>query len=47
MRILVVEDDPVLCDGLSRSLRHAGYVVDSVQDGKLADDLLSVHSLIW
>jgi len=44
MRILVVEDDPVLCDGLSRSLRHAGYVVDSAQDGKLADDLLSVHS---
>jgi two-component system, OmpR family, response regulator len=44
MRILVVEDDPVLGDGLSRSLRHAGYAVDTAQDGKLADDLLSVHA---
>ena len=44
MRILVVEDDPVLRDGLSRSLRNAGYAVDIAQDGKLADDLLSVHA---
>jgi two-component system OmpR family response regulator len=44
MRILVVEDDPVLGDVLSRSLRHGGYAVDTAQDGKLADDLLSVHS---
>jgi two-component system OmpR family response regulator len=44
MRILVVEDDPVLGDGLSRSLRNAGYAVDTAQDGKLADDLLSVHA---
>jgi two-component system OmpR family response regulator len=44
MRILVVEDDPVMCDGLDRSLRHAGYAVDTAQDGKLADDLLSAHS---
>jgi len=43
MRILVVEDDTVLCDGLSRSLRHAGYVVDAAQDGQVADDVLSVH----
>ena len=47
MRILVVEDDPVLGDGLSRSLRHAGYAVDTAQDGKLADDLLSVHAFDW
>jgi len=44
MRILVVEDDSVLRDGLSRSLRSAGYAVDMAQDGKLADDLLSVHA---
>ena len=44
MRILVVEDDPVLRDGLGRSLRNAGYAVDAAQDGKLADDLLSVHA---
>jgi len=44
MRILVVEDDPILGDVLSRSLRHAGYAVDTARDGKLADDLLSVHS---
>lgn len=44
MRILIVEDDPILCDGLSRSLRNSGYAVDTVQDGKLADDLLSVHA---
>ena len=44
MRILVVEDDPVLRDGLSRSLRNAGYAVDIAEDGKLADDLLSVHA---
>ena len=44
MRILVVEDDPVLRDGLSRSLRNDGYAVEVTDDGKLADQLLSVHS---
>jgi two-component system, OmpR family, response regulator len=44
MRILVVEDDPVLRDGLSRSLRNAGYAVEVADDGKLADQLLSVHA---
>jgi two-component system, OmpR family, response regulator len=44
MRILVVEDDSVLRDGLTRSLRNAGYAVDTAEDGKLADDLLSVHT---
>ena len=44
MRILVVEDDSVLRDGLSRSLRNAGYAVEMAEDGKLADQLLSVHS---
>jgi two-component system OmpR family response regulator len=44
MRILVVEDDSVLRDGLSRSLRNAGYAVETADDGQLADQLLSVHS---
>jgi two-component system OmpR family response regulator len=44
MRILVVEDDAVLRDGLSRSLRNAGYAVETADDGRLADQLLSVHS---
>jgi two-component system, OmpR family, response regulator len=44
MRILVVEDDPILRDGLSRSLRNTGYAVETAQDGKLADDLLSTHA---
>jgi two-component system, OmpR family, response regulator len=44
MRILVVEDDPVLLDGLSRSLRKAGYAVETADDGNLADQLLSVHA---
>jgi len=42
--ILVVEDDAVLRDGLSRSLRNAGYAVEAADDGRLADQLLSVHS---
>ena len=44
MRILVVEDDPVLRDGLSRSLRNTGYAVEVADDCKLADQLLSVHA---
>jgi len=44
MRILVVEDDSVLRDGLSRSLRNGGYAVEVADDGRLADQLLSVHS---
>ncbi len=32
MRILVVEDDSVLRDGLSRSLRNAGYAVETTDD---------------
>jgi two-component system OmpR family response regulator len=37
VRILIAEDDPVLADGLSRSLRAGGYAVDVVSSGEDAD----------
>jgi len=40
MRVLVVEDDAVLADGLVRSLRQAGYAVDLARDGLEADSAL-------
>ncbi len=43
MRILIAEDDPVLADGLSRSLRAGGYAVDVVSDGAAADTALSTQ----
>lgn len=41
MRILIVEDDAVLADGLIRSLRQSGYSVDCVKDGAAADAALT------
>lgn len=41
MRILIVEDDRVLADGLVRSLRGADYAVDWVADGTEADHVLA------
>jgi two-component system, OmpR family, response regulator len=40
MRILIVEDDPVLADGLTRSLRQSDYAIDCVHDGSEADHVL-------
>ena len=37
MRILLAEDDRIIADGLVRSLRKAGYAVDTVGDGAGAD----------
>lgn len=37
MRILIAEDDAILADGLTRSLRQSGYVVDRVGTGIEAD----------
>lgn len=37
MRILIAEDDPILTDGLLRTLRASGAVVDHVADGAQAD----------
>jgi two-component system, OmpR family, response regulator QseB len=41
MRILLVEDDPQLGDGLMVGLRQAGFAVDWVRDGHAADLALS------
>ena len=40
MRLLLVEDDPVIADGLIRSLRAAGHAVDHATDGSTADEAL-------
>jgi DNA-binding response OmpR family regulator len=41
MRVLLVEDDPQLGDGLTVGLRQAGFAVDWVKDGVAADLALS------
>ena len=43
MRILLAEDDSVLADGLTRSLRQSGYVTDCVNNGMAADTALSTQ----
>ena len=43
MRILLVEDDRTLADGLQRALRQDGYAVDWSADGQDADGLLTVQ----
>lgn len=32
-KILIVDDDPLICEGLSRILEERGYLVDSASDG--------------
>lgn len=44
MKILIVEDDPVLADGLTRSLRHGHYAVDCVTDGAEADHVIAAQA---
>jgi two-component system OmpR family response regulator len=44
MRILVVEDDALLADGLTRVLERAGHAVDQVRTGLAADDSLRIAS---
>jgi two-component system OmpR family response regulator len=43
MRILLAEDDSVLADGLTRSLRQSGYAIDCVRNGQDADTALSTQ----
>jgi len=44
LRILLVEDDELLSDGMSRALRQAGYAVDHVVSGGDADLALATTS---
>jgi two-component system OmpR family response regulator/two-component system response regulator QseB len=41
MRVLLVEDDPQLGDGITVGLRQTGYAVDWVKDGLAADHALA------
>ena len=41
MRLLIVEDDPLLGDGLAQGLRALGFAVDWVTDGERADAALA------
>jgi two-component system OmpR family response regulator len=44
MRILLAEDDKIIADGLSRSLRQGGYAVDCAYTGLEADTALMTNS---
>jgi two-component system OmpR family response regulator len=43
MRILVAEDDAILADGVTRTLRQSGYAVDWVKNGVEADTALDTE----
>lgn len=40
MRILLVEDDRMIGEGLQKALRQSGFSVNWIEDGALADDAL-------
>ena len=44
MRILVVEDDPLLADGLQAGLKQAGFDADRAKDGVEASLALGLHA---
>ena len=41
MRILLVEDDALLGDGMQKSLSHLGFTVDWMRDGKQGENALT------
>jgi len=44
MRLLLVEDDSLLGDGIQAGLGQAGFAVDWVQDGAQADAALQTET---
>lgn len=44
MRVLLVEDDPMIAKGLQTALRQDGYAVDGVSDGRHAAEALRTAS---
>lgn len=44
MRLLLVEDDEILSDGISKALRQAGYAVDRLNSGTEADAALETNN---
>ena len=44
MRILLAEDDQIIADGLSRSLRQTGYAIDCAYNGLDADTALLTNN---
>jgi two-component system, OmpR family, response regulator QseB len=44
MRLLLVEDDEILGDGLQAGLKMEGYAVDWLTNGKMADEALKVNA---
>jgi two-component system, OmpR family, response regulator len=45
MRVLIVEDDPLLANGLAATLRREGYVADTVPSAEHADAALKVSEI--
>ena len=43
MRALLVEDNALLADGIILGLKHYGYTVDWVKDGRTAKDIITSH----
>lgn len=43
MRILVVEDDPEIAEGLRVALQRAGYVIDVAHDGLEGEEMALLH----
>ena len=43
MRLLIVEDEALLCDAIAENLRLSGYAVDCVYDGESALEAIAVE----